>query len=193
MKKQYWVNILILILISVLSVSCSTTKVQETIDNEVVATAIKLAQAKANLGQFEESQKVYETAVNHTVDYRLVYNWALSCAMLNDYSNAISLCRQARELYPDHLEFLDAEIEYRTITGDTEGLKANCIEYLKIKPNDAIKEKLMLLYLNDNELAEAYILALSFWYDNNYNTNALEVLNTINPIEWNTVYRELKK
>lgn len=176
------------------SVSCSTTSTEIRENNEVIATSIKLAQAQANLGQFEESQRTYEKAINTVVDYRLVYNWALSCAKLGDYYNAISLCEQARSIYPDQIEFLEAIIKYRIITKDFENLKKNLVEYLRIKPNDYnMKQKLMNLYLETGEWANAYIIALTYWYEENYDLNALEVLKTVKPDEWTILYEELKK
>ncbi len=193
MKKLFWVKILLFFTFSVFAVSCSTmnTEVEK---NEIIATSIKLAQVKADLGQFEESQKVYETAISEVVDYRLVYNWALSCAKLNDYYNAISLCKQGYTLYPDHLEFLDAILEYQSIIKDYSGLSETCKEYLKHNSsNEKVKEILIDSYFHNDEIGKAYIIALSFIYERNYNIKALEILNYVNPEEWGVIYKELYK
>ena len=191
MKKQSSVKFIIILLAISLLLSCKSTEANAK-NNEIVNTAIKLAEAKCSLGQFEEAQKIYEDALNHTVDYRLIYNWAITYAKLKDFNSAISLMQQGFDLYPDHTEFLTAQIAYQEIIEDTKGLLNSYEKYLELKPEDNnLKVKYMELCLKDNDYTKAYRIALDLWLNHYYTKNVVETLYKMDPQQWEVVNKVL--
>lgn len=192
MKKQYSVKQILLVLIAVsLLVSCSTTDKQAR-DNEIVNSAIQLAEAKCSLGKFEEAQKIYEDALTHSIDYRLIYNWAISYAKVKDFNNAISIMKQGYELYPDHEEFFNAIVAYQQIINDTKGLIDSYKAYIEKKPNDNnLLLKYMELCLADNDYTQAYRTAIKLWHNHYYTKSVIDTLYLMDPQQWETVSKVL--
>ena len=142
--------------------SCRSTSGND--HDQIVRTAIDLANAYLDQGKPEMAIDAYDRALTQADDYRLYYNKALALADMGLYADAAQLCSESFERYPYVMSFKKAQAKYLDIAGDRSGYYAVCLEILELNPYDFdTREELLEAYSVDGLEQEAYNQALILW------------------------------
>ena len=171
MKKQYWVEILILLLSLCLISACSTVT-ETNLSEQAVKTAIDSANEYVALGQYDLALEVYNSALEEVLDYRLIYNKALVLAYMGQYKEAAFVCEEGFKMYDYILAFKTAQAYYYNLAGATEKACSAYLEILQLNPYDTTtRSKLVDLY-KDLNLYEQALEQVNIMWEQGYKTSS---------------------
>lgn len=172
MKKQFLVNLLIILL---LFVSCSTVSVSDS--EQIVSTAITLADALEKRGEYESAIQTYEKAYSSAKDYRLIYNLAILQGKTGDLQKAAETSLKAFADFPSRISFLENATKFYELDKDYENAQQVYLKILELNPYSSGNAlKLISLYEQMNNSDKAYELALEMWNKGLMNSSFLDIL-----------------
>ncbi len=170
--------------------ACRTTT--GTDHDQIVRTAIDLAQAYSDRGEYDKALEVYDRALEQADDYRLYYNKAIILTNSGRNVEAAALCATSFEKYNYIMAFKRAQALNLTISGDDAGAIAVYEQMLSLNPYDVeTRARLIqaLMALGENE--EAYTHALLLWNQGYHDKTTVEFLYQLKPSLWANVYKEI--
>ena len=175
---------------SMLFTSCRTTSGSE--HDQIVRTAIDLANAYTEVNRLEDALDVYDRALAEADDYRLYFNKALILSGLGRTQDAAQLCADGFEKYPYIIKFKAAQAEFLYTAGDT-GLAFEVYnEILDLNPYDTVTRKLLIERLMESgQTASAYDQALILWNQGYRDKDTVGYLYSVQPDVWRSVYNQL--
>ena len=172
--------------------ACRTTSGSE--HDQIVRTAIDLADAYVAQGRQADALEVYDRALEEADDYRLYFNKALILTSLSRNDEAAELCIEAFEKYPYILQFKKFQAYNSLIAGDFDAAETAIQELLMLNPYDSDSRSLYIEELMKGGLTEkAYEQALILWNQGFKNKKTVGYLYEIKPDVWENVYRQLNK
>ena len=184
MKRQSWVKTLFLVMALLLCL-CACRSTSGTDHDQIVRTAIDLAETYRSQGLPERAVDVYDRALTQADDYRLYYNKALALADQGLYADAAKLCSDSFERYPYVMSFKKAQAEYLELAGDRPGYYAVCLEILELNPYDFdTRTELLEAYSEADMEQEAYNQALILWNQGYMYDTIHQYLVKYNPEYW---------
>lgn len=187
MKRLSWANSLFLV-IALLLCLCACRSTSGTDHDQIVRTAIDLAETYRSQGRFEKAVEVYDRALTQADDYRLYYNKALALADLGLYADAAQLCAESFERYPYVMAFKKAQAKILDVAGNKEGYFAVCLEMLELNPYDFdTRSELMEAYSEADMGQEAYDQALILWTQGYMLDGVHQYLVKYNPEYWGNI------
>ena len=167
---------------------CGCRSTSGTDHDQIVRTAIDLAETYRTQGIPEKAVDVYDRALSQADDYRLYYNKALALADMGLYADAAQLCAESFERYPYVMSFKKAQARYLDLSGDKSGYYAVYLEILELNPYDFnTREELMEAYSEDGMDQEAYNQALILWNQGYIFDNVHQYLVKYNPEYWGNI------
>ena len=175
---------------SMLFTSCRTTSGSE--HDQIVRTAIDLANAYTEVNRLDDALDVYDRALAEADDYRLYFNKALILSGLGRTQDAAQLCADGFEKYPYIIKFKAAQAEFLYTAGDT-GLAFEVYnEILDLNPYDTVTRKLLIERLMESgQTASAYDQALILWNQGYRDKDTVGYLYSVQPDVWRSVYNQL--
>ncbi len=180
------------IIMAVCLCACRTTSGSE--HDQIVRTAIDLADAYVARGMSEEALDVYDRALAQADDYRLYFNKALilTSGSLND--EAVLLCAEAFEKYPYILQFKKLQAYNSRIAGNLEAAGSAYLEVLELNPYDSVtRGQLIETLIEAGQSEKAYEQALILWNQGFSDKQTVGYLYSLKPEVWENVYRQLNK
>ena len=167
--------------------SCRTTSGSE--HDQIVRTAIDLANTYLEAGQPENALAVYDRALEQADDYRLYFNKALIMADLGSYSEAAELCGTSFEKYPHIIAFKKAQAEYLYLSGNTGAAYEAYKEELELNPYDTETRRTFIERLiSSGQSTAAYDQALILWNQGYKDEKTVSYLYSVRPDIWQNVY-----
>lgn len=161
--------------------------------DQIVRSAIDLAQTYMDRGQYESAISVYDKALSQVRDYRLEYNRALAYASSGNYSKAAELAGGAFESYPQIISLKKAQAIYLYAAGELEESYSACLELLEKDPYDReTRKELIEHYMAYGYPDLAYNQALIMWDQLYMDSWTAGILHSVHPEEWETVYSQLR-
>lgn len=193
MKRRFWAELLILILVLCLSLSgCKSSSGSDY--DQIVKASIDLAQTYVELKEYDKACEVYESALSKVDNYMLSYNYALLQFENGNLKEAIDIAELGFEKFPEKVEFLKLEVEIFKSLNDFENAESTLLRILESDEQDrTTRFDLIELYKNENELEKAYDMALVMWEQLYLDKETVEVLYSIHPELWVNVYNYLAK
>ena len=185
-------SIAVLCLAAVFSMltSCRTTSGSD--HDQIVRTAIDLADTYRNADRLEDALDVYDRALSEADDYRLYYNKALILSGLDRKLEAAKLCEQGFEKYPYIIRFKTAQAEFLYTAGNTGTAFEVYNEVLDYNPYDTVTRKLLIERLLESGQANtAYEHALILWNQGFKDKDTVSYLYSVRPDVWRSVYTQL--
>ena len=175
---------------SMLFTSCRTTSGSE--HDQIVRTAIDLANAYTEVNRLEDALDVYDRALAEADDYRLYFNKALILSGLGRNQDAAQLCADGFEKYPYIIKFKAAQAEFLYTAGDTDLAFEVYNEILDLNPYDTVTRKLLIERLMESgQTASAYDQALILWNQGYRDKDTVGYLYSVQPDVWRSVYNQL--
>lgn len=175
---------------SMLFTSCRTTSGSE--HDQIVRTAIDLANAYTEVNRLEDALDVYDRALAAADDYRLYFNKALILSGLGRNQDAAQLCADGFEKYPYIIKFKAAQAEFLYTAGDTDLAFEVYNEILDLNPYDTVTRKLLIERLMESgQTASAYDQALILWNHGYRDKDTVGYLYSVQSDVWRSVYNQL--
>lgn len=167
--------------------SCRTTSGSD--HDQIVRTAIDLADTYSKADRLEDALVVYDRALAEADDYRLYFNKALILSGLDRKQEAADLCALGFEKYPYILKFKTAQAEFLYAAGNT-GLAFQVYdEIMELNPYDSDARKLLIeRLLASGQKNSAYEQALILWNQGCKDKDTIGYLYSIRPDVWSSVY-----
>lgn len=167
--------------------SCRTTSGSD--HDQIVRTAIDLADSYSKADRLEDALDVYDRALAEADDYRLYFNKALILSGLDRKQEAADLCALGFEKYPYILKFKTAQAEFLYAAGNT-GLAFQVYnEIMELNPYDSEARKLLIeRLLTSGQKNSAYEQALILWNQGCKDKDTIGYLYSIRPDVWSSVY-----
>ncbi len=163
MKKQYLVEIFILLSIIFILTGCSTISKAD-VSEQFIKTTIDSANDYISKGEYDLALEVYNTALQTVSDYRLIYNKAIVLAYLGQYSTAIKTCQEGFEQYNYIIAFKTAQAYYYSLDSNKEKACETYLEVLDLNPYDTTtRSTLISLYKELGLYNQALEQALIMW------------------------------
>ncbi|MBO4423957.1 MAG: tetratricopeptide repeat protein [Spirochaetales bacterium] len=187
-RKTIIAVILVMAAISLLCLSsCRTTSGSE--HDQIVRTAIDLANTYLEAGQPEKALDVYDRALEQADDYRLYFNKALILSDIGRNSEAAELCRTSFEKYPHIIAFKKAQAEFLYLSGNTGAAFEAYMEELELNPYDTETRKTLIDRLMESgQSTAAYEQALIMWNQGYKDKDTVTYLYSVRPDIWQNVY-----
>ena len=186
MKRLYWVETLILVMVMLCLCACRSTSGND--HDQIVRTAIDLAETYRSQGLPQKAVEVYDRALTQADDYRLYYNKALALADQGLYLNAATLCDESFVRFPFIIAFKDAQITYLILAGEKERTFDVYLEILELNPYDyETRMELIKAYSEADMKKEAYDQALILWNQGYIRESVLYYLVDYNPEYWGNI------
>lgn len=187
MKKQFWVKLVIILVILCLT-SCATVFTDSEL-NEIVALAILLADQQIASQDYVGAIKTYNRAIEDADDYRLYYNKAYTMSLNNNNYQAAQLCEQASDKFPEKKpDFLKAMAYYLIMCNELDRAVKVYDNLLEIDDDDEIKLDLCDLLILCGETQRAISIAKELWNNKHYDERTAGILYTCDPDSWDVVY-----
>lgn len=217
MKKLFWAELLIVILVSL--VSCGS--VSKDAAAEIEATAIPLASYYVASHDYNKALEVYDRALEQSSDdYKLIYNRIYVLTAAGRFDEAVSLCEKAVFDYPHVISFrkalagilIQAEMSDRAfeltaipagekfftgevtyLYGERYAKAAEVLEtVLELNPYDNVtRQYLMEMYTNLGNSEASYSHAQVLWNQEIRTRDVILVLYSVNPEKWGAVYNSV--
>lgn len=184
MKRPSWADIIFLVMALLLCL-CSCRSTSGTDHDQIVRTAIDLAETYRSQGLPLKAVEVYDRALTQANDYRLYYNKALALADMGLYADAAQLCSDSFERYPYVMSFKKAQAKYLKAAGDRSGYYSVCLEILELNPYDFdTRTELLEAYSEYDMAEEAYNQAMILWNQGYIIDTIHQYLVKYNPEYW---------
>lgn len=204
MKRQSWAKrkaikrtaISVMALCMALSLlSCRTSS--GTDHDQIVKSAIDLAQTYNAMQEYDRALAVYDKALSQARDYRLYYNYALTLAHSGQCNEAMDFLESSYSEFPEKVEFLRAKAVLQKETGDLEGALDSLSRILEKCEDESEKKALSLeiieLLIKTDQSESAYEKALALWDQGIMEKDVIEVLFLIEPQKWQNTYNLIVK
>lgn len=190
MKKLFWVNLILIIL---LFASCATSYTSQE-QTEIVSLAIQLADKQVASEDYDSALETYSQALEAVQDYRLIYNKAIVLDLSNKSYEAAKLCFDASEKYPKQEEmFLSAAGKLFTKSNSYKQAKNVYEKLIELNPKDKeYRYQLAETLINLREEEQAYEVVLSLWNEKNLDFRTASLLYQLKPKEWKVVYQSFQ-
>ena len=186
MKRLYWAEILLLVMAVLCLCSCRSTSGND--HDQIVRTAIDLANAYLDQGKPEMAIDAYDRALTQADDYRLYYNKALILAEMGNYADAAELSRSSFERYPYIIAFKEAQALFLKLDGNLEAYYDVCLEILELNPYDTdTRKELIEAYSEAGLDEEAYNQAYILWNQGYMTDTILQYLIKFRPDIWGNI------
>lgn len=186
MKRLYWVEALILVMVMLSLCACRSTSGND--HDQIVRTAIDLAETYRSQGLPQKAVEVYDRALTQADDYRLYYNKALAIADQGLYLNAAALSDESFERFPYIMAFKRAQITYLVLAGEKEKSFGVYLEILELNPYDyETRSELIEAYSEAGMDKEAYDQALILWNQGYIYDTVHQYLVSYNPEYWGNI------
>ena len=186
MKRLYWVETLILVMVMLCLCACRSTSGND--HDQIVRTAIDLAETYRAQGLSQKAVEVYDRALTQADDYRLYYNKALALADQGLYLNAAALCDESFIHFPYVIAFKKAQITYLVLAEEKERSFDVYLEILELNPYDyETRRDLIEAYSNAGMDKEAYDQSLILWNQGYFLDSVLYYLDKYNPDYWGNI------
>ena len=170
--------------------SCRTTSGSD--HDQIVRTAIDLADTYRNADRLDDALDVYDRAMAEADDYRLYFNKALILSGLDRKLEAAKLCEQGFEKYPYIIRFKTAQAEFLYAAGNTGTAFEVYNEVLDYNPYDTVTRKLLIeRLLESGQTNTAYEQALILWNQGFKDKETVSYLYSVRPDVWRSVYTQL--
>lgn len=191
MKRLFWVESLVLVVVMLI---CSCRSTAGTDHDQIVKSAIDLAQTYVASQDYDKAIAVYTKALSQADDYRLYYNYALALSQNGQNTLAATICDNAFERYPYIIDLKKAQAIYYRLDGDIEKSNESYLRILELDPYDR-DTRLVLIrqYEEANEIQKAYEMALVMWNQGYKDKTTIEILYRIEPQLWSNVYHQIVK
>ena len=187
MKRLFWANTLFLVMALLLCL-CACRSTSGTDHDQIVRTAIDLAETYRSQGLPEKAVDVYDRALTQADDYRLYYNKAIALADMGLYADAAALCSESFDRFPYVMSFKKAQAKYLELAGNRSGYFAVCLEILELNPYDyGTREELMEAYSESDMAEESYNQALILWNQGYMFESVHQYLVKYNPEYWDGI------
>ena len=161
--------------------------------DQIVRSAIDLANSYSSLAQYENALDVYDRALAQAEDYRLYYNKALTLSLLEQNTQAAQLCAWGFDNYPSIISFKIAQAEYLRLSGENTQSRNAYAEALELNPYDRkTRSKLIENLIEDGETSLAYENALVLWNQGYRDEQTVEYLYRLDEERWKGVYSQIK-
>ena len=180
------------IIMAVCLCACRTTSGSE--HDQIVRTAIDLADAYVAKGMQDEALDVYDRALAEADDYRLYFNKALLLSSVSRYDEAALLCDEAFEKYPYILQLKKLQAYNSLMAGNLEAAETAFLEVLSLNPYDSTtRGQLIGQLIESGQTEKAYEQALILWNQGFRDKQTAGYLYSIKPDVWENVDRQLNK
>ena len=167
---------------------CSCRSTSGTEHDQIVRTAIDLAETYRSQGLPSKAVEVYDRALTQADDYRLYYNKALALAEMGLYADASQLCSESFVRYPYVMSFKKAQAKCLEAAGDRSGYYAVCLEILELNHYDFdTRSELMEAYSENDMAEEAYEQAMILWNQGYMYDGIHQYLVKYNPEYWGNI------
>lgn len=168
--------------------ACRTTAGSD--HDQIVKSAIDLADSYIRLSRYEDALAVYDRALEQANDYRLYYNKAIVLSNLDRKMDAAKLCAESFEQFPHIIRLKTAQAHYLRLAGATADSYAAYQQALELNPYDRETRMLYIDYLiEDGQKQIAYEQALTMWNQGYRDEETVNYLYTLQPNAWQNVYR----
>lgn len=173
---------------------CSCRSTAGTDHDQIVKSAIDLAQTYVASQDYDKAIAVYTKALSQADDYRLYYNYALALSQNGQNTLAATICDNAFERYPYIIDLKKAQAIYYRLDGDFEKSNESYLRILELDPYDR-DTRLVLIrqYEEANEIQKAYEMALVMWNQGYKDKTTIEILYRIEPQLWSNIYHQIVK
>lgn len=162
MKKQYLVDIFILLSVIFILPGCSTVSKTD-ISEQFIKTTIDSANDYISKGEYDLALEVYNSALKSISDYRLIYNKSIVLAYMGNYAEAAEICKKGFEEYNYIISFKTAQAYYYTLESNNEKACEVYLEILDLNPYDTTTRNNLIsaykeLGMYEQALEQAYIM-----------------------------------
>lgn len=167
--------------------SCKSTTGSD--HDQIVKSAIDLAQTYVSSQDYDKAIAVYEKALDQADDYRLSYNYALALSETGQYRQAAEVCANAFTHYPHIIAFKKAQAIFLEKDGNLSDSNQIYLEILALDPYDKEARLTLIAQLKSlSETANAYEQALVLWNQGYQEKTTIEILYEIEPQLWSNIY-----
>jgi len=166
-------------------VSCSTVSDAER--NEIVSTAISLADRYCSLGDYDQALKIYAKANRKCKDWRFEYNSAVIQEHIGNKEEAFSSCLKSYEK-TKNLQFLSFARKIAQDNNWYEKLAEVLTIYITAEPDKKQHSIDLIKTIKEYDQSKAYQLVCDHWNNGNHNLDTAALLYQLNPQEWKEVY-----
>ena len=167
--------------------ACRTTA--GTDHDQIVRSAIDLADSYIRLSRYEDALGVYDRALEQANDYRLYYNKAIVLSGMGRNMEAAVLCSESFELFPHVIKLKTAQAYYLRLAGATSDSYNAYRQALELNPYDRDTRKLFIENLiGDGQKQTAYEQALIMWDQGYRDKETMEYLYALQPNAWQNVH-----
>lgn len=167
--------------------SCKTTSGSE--HDQIVRTAIDLANTYLEAGQPEKAVDAYDRALEQADDYRLYFNKALILSDLGLHLEAADLCKIGFGKYPYIIAFKKAQAEFLYLAENTGASFEAYKEMLELNPYDRETRLIFIGRLMESgQASTAYEQALILWDQGYKDKETVSYLYSVRPDSWQNVY-----
>lgn len=173
---------------------CSCKSTAGTDHDQIVKSAIDLAQTYVSSQDYDKAIAVYEKALDQAEDFRLSYNYALALSETGQYRQASEVCAIAFTRYPHIITFKKAQAIYLAMDGNLADSNQIHLEILALDPYDKeARLSLIAQYESMDEMDKAYEEALVLWNQGYKEKTTIEILYRIEPQLWSNIYHQIVK
>jgi len=170
--------------------ACRTTT--GTDHDQIVKSAITLADSYVSLSRYEDALSVYDRAISQANDYRLYYNKAIILSSLGRNLEAARLCSESFERFDHIISFKTAEAKYLRLAGDNSDSYSAYLKALELNPYDReTRIRFIDNLIEDGQNQIAYEQALLMWNQGYRDEKGIEYLYTLQPNNWETLYFQI--
>ena len=160
--------------------------------DQIVKSAINLADSYVSLSRYEDALSVYDRAIEQANDYRLYYNKAIILSALGRNLEAARLCSESFERYDHIISFKTAEAKYLRLSGDNSDSYNAYLKVLELNPYDReTRIRFIDNLIEDGQNQIAYEQALTMWYQGYRDEKGIEYLYKLQPNNWETLYFQI--
>ena len=172
--------------------ACRTTSGSD--HDQIVRTAIDLADAYVSQGMPDEALAVYDRALEEADDYRLYFNKALILTTLSRHEESAVLCADAFGKYPHILQFRKLQAYNSLLSGDIEAAESAIQELLLLNPYDSeTRSQYIEELIRAGMTGKAYEQAQILWDQGFKDKQTVGYLYSLQPDVWENVYRQLNR
>ena len=185
-------RIALLILVTAMFCLCACRTTTGTDHDQIVKSAINLADSYVSLSRYEDALSVYDRAIAQADDYRLYYNKAIILSSLGRNLEAARLCSESFERYDHIISFKTAEAKYLRLSGDNSDSYNAYLKVLELNPYDReTRIRFIDNLIEDGQNQIAYEQALTMWNQGYRDEKGIEYLYTLQPNNWETLYFQI--
>ena len=160
--------------------------------DQIVRTAIDLAQSYSARGEHDKALDVYDRALEQADDYRLYYNKAIILSESGRNVEAAILCAESFGKYNHIMAFKKAQAINLSIAGDDQGAVSCYNEMLTLNPYDVeTRCRLIETLIATGDTENAYQHALTLWRQGYRDKTTASYLFALHPELWANVYRSV--